>query len=141
MRRGFQTWNEEELRLLLIFLRDRGRNGRDRVDWMKSVFNKVNLKALVARQIKEGGVAMTNGRMREGFDVVWPGGVRWEFGGASGHTGETLWQCDARRAGKLYSRSLFGTREEADAFAEQMREREPDQMFNVEAIKASTVWN
>jgi hypothetical protein len=36
---------------------------------------------------------------------------------------------------------LFGTREEAEAFVEKMREMEPDQMFNVEAIKASAVWN
>jgi hypothetical protein len=54
---------------------------------------------------------------------------------------ETLWQCDALRAGRLYQRSLFGTLEEAEAFVEKMRESEPDQMFNVEAIKASTVWN
>jgi hypothetical protein len=39
------------------------------------------------------------------------------------------------------SRSLFGTREEAEGFAERMRSSEPDQMFNVEAIKASAVWN
>jgi hypothetical protein len=52
-----------------------------------------------------------------------------------------VWQCDALRAGRLYQRSVFGTREEAEAFVEKMRRVEPDQMFNVEAIKASTVWN
>ena len=78
-----------------------------------------------------------NGRQ----DQAWPGAVRWDLGAASGHVGETLWQCDARRAGQLYQRSLFGTREEAEAFAERMRESEPDQMFGVEAIKASAVWN
>jgi hypothetical protein len=83
---------------------------------------------------------MTNDKGR-GQDQTWPGAVRWEFGDARGYTSETLWQCDARRAGKLYSRSLFGTREEAEAFAQQMREVEPDQMFDVEAIRASTVWN
>jgi hypothetical protein len=67
--------------------------------------------------------------------------VRWELGSARGHSSETLWQCDARRAGKLYQRSLFGTRAEAEEFALRMSEVEPDQMFNVEAIKASTVWN
>jgi len=36
---------------------------------------------------------------------------------------------------------MFGTREEAEQFAAKMREVEPDQLFNVEAIKASTVWN
>jgi hypothetical protein len=74
-------------------------------------------------------------------DQAWPGAVRWELGDASVHGQETLWQCDALRAGQLYQRSVFGTREEAEAFVEKMRRVEPDQMFNVEAIKASTVWN
>jgi hypothetical protein len=76
-----------------------------------------------------------------GRDQVWPGAVQWSLGAASGHVGETLWRCDALRAGRLYQRSLFGTREEAEGFAERMRSSEPDQMFNVEAIKASAVWN
>jgi hypothetical protein len=74
-------------------------------------------------------------------DQAWPGGVRWEFGGVRAHSSETLWRCDALRAGRLYNRSLFGTRAEAEEFAGKMREMEPDQMFNVEAIKASAVWN
>jgi hypothetical protein len=83
---------------------------------------------------------MTNDR--EGRqDQAWPGAVRWDLGDASAHAQEILWQCDALRAGRLYQRSVFGTREEAEAFAMKMREAEPDQMFNVEAIKASTVWN
>jgi hypothetical protein len=55
--------------------------------------------------------------------------------------GDILWRCDALRAGRLYQRSLFGTREEAEEFVAHMQQAEPDQMFNVEAIKASTVWN
>ena len=83
---------------------------------------------------------MTNDR--EGRqDQAWPGAVRWELGDASVHVQETLWQCDALRAGRLYQRSVFGTREEADSFVLRMRQAEPDQMFNVEAIKANTVWN
>ena len=78
---------------------------------------------------------------QRGMDQTWEAVVRWDLGGASGLTGETVWQCDATRAGRLYQRSLFGTRAEAEAFAERMRESEPDQMFNVEAIKASAVWN
>jgi hypothetical protein len=74
-------------------------------------------------------------------DQAWPGVVRWEFGAASGHVSETLWRCDALRAGRLHQRSLFGTRAEAEAFAVRMRESEVDLMFNVEAIKASAVWN
>jgi hypothetical protein len=85
---------------------------------------------------------MTNdgGRERQD-DQVWPDAVRWDLGLAGQHGGEILWQCDALRAGKLYQRSLFGTRDEAESFASKMRETEPDQMFNVEAIKASAVWN
>lgn len=74
-------------------------------------------------------------------DQAWPEVVRWELGAASGHGSETLWQCDALRAGKLYQRSLFGTRAEAEEFAVRMRESGTDLMFNVEAIKASAVWN
>jgi hypothetical protein len=80
----------------------------------------------------------TSGERR---DRVWPGAVRWDLGDMRAHGGETLWQCDALRAGRLYNRSLFRTQEEAEAFAVRMREHEPDQMFNVEAIKASAVWN
>jgi hypothetical protein len=74
-------------------------------------------------------------------DQAWPELVRWEFGEASGHVSDVLWKCDAVRAGRLYRRSVFGSREQAEEFALQMRRVEPDQMFNVEAIKASTVWN
>jgi hypothetical protein len=54
---------------------------------------------------------------------------------------DVLWQCEALRAGQLYQRSLFATREEAESFAREMRAAEPDQMLSVAAIKASTVWN
>jgi hypothetical protein len=74
-------------------------------------------------------------------DRVWPGAVRWDLGDMRAHNSETVWQCDALRAGRLYNRSLFGTQEEAEAFAAKMRDHEPDQMFSVAAIKASAVWN
>ncbi len=83
---------------------------------------------------------MTNDRDRQ-QDQARPGAVRWELGDASLHAHETLWQCDALRAGRLYQRSVFGTQEEAEAFVQKMQSVEPDQMFNVAAIKASTVWN
>lgn len=87
---------------------------------------------------------MTNNRAGDGNvrqDRAWPGGVLWEFGAARGCGSEILWRCDALRAGRLYQRSLFGTRAEAEEFAGKMREMEPDQMFRVESIKASAVWN
>ena len=83
---------------------------------------------------------MTNDRDRQ-QDQAWPGAIHWDMGEASVHGHETLWQCDALRAGRLYQRSVFGTQEEAEAFVAKMQEVEPDHMFNVAAIKASTVWN
>ena len=82
-----------------------------------------------------------NDRQQSDRDEVWPGVVRWELGLGGQHGGEILWRCDAVRAGRLYNLSMFGTREEAEQFAAKMREVEPDQLFNVEAIKASAVWN
>lgn len=84
---------------------------------------------------------MTNEQRHDGQDHVLPGAVHWNLGMGHSHASDTLWRCDARRAGKLYHRTLFGTQEEAEQFAEKMRSVEPDQMFSVEAIKASTVWN
>ena len=85
---------------------------------------------------------MTDERGREqGQDRVVEGVMHWDLGMGRSHATEILWRCDALRAGRLYNRSLFGTREEAEQFAQKMQQAEPDQMFNVEAIKASTVWN
>jgi hypothetical protein len=81
---------------------------------------------------------MMNDRAKR--DGVWPQ-VQWNLGFGREHMGEILWRCDALRAGRLYQRSLFATRQEAEEFAERMQQAEPDQMFNVEEIKASTVWN
>lgn len=69
------------------------------------------------------------------------GGFEWVGMFGLGQTTETVWRCDAMRAGKLYSSTLFDTCEEAEDFVRNMRHAEPDQMFNVEAIKASQVWN
>jgi hypothetical protein len=82
---------------------------------------------------------MTNERAKD--DGAWPQGVNWDLGFGHGHMGEILWRCDALRAGRLYQRNLFATREEAEDFVARMRQVEPDQVFNVEAIKANTVWN
>jgi hypothetical protein len=84
---------------------------------------------------------VNDGANSERRDQVWQGSVNWDLGLGGTHVGNTLWRCDALRAGRLYSRNLFGSRVEAEQFAQKMREAEPDQMFNVEAIKASTVWN
>ena len=53
----------------------------------------------------------------------------------------TLWKCDQLRAGQLYNRLMFDTRAEAEQFASKMKQVEPDQMFSIEAIQASQIWN
>lgn len=80
-------------------------------------------------------------RRPSGRDEVLPGAVQWNTGMRAEHTNEILWRCDALRAGKLYSSTLFGSREEAEQFVQKLQKAEPDHMFNVEAIKASAVWN
>ena len=54
---------------------------------------------------------------------------------------ETMWRCDQVRAGRLYNRMMFDTREEAEQFVQRMQQMEPDQMFSIEAIEARQVWN
>jgi len=54
---------------------------------------------------------------------------------------ETLWRCDQVRAGRLYNRMMFDTREEAEQFMNRMRQMEPDQTISIEAIDARQVWN
>jgi hypothetical protein len=54
---------------------------------------------------------------------------------------ETMWKCDQVRAGRLYNRMMFDTKEEAVQFAQRMQQMEPDQMFSIEAIEARQVWN
>jgi len=56
-------------------------------------------------------------------------------------TMETLWRCDQLRAGRLYNRMIFSTREEAEQFMNRMREMEPDQTISIEAVDARKVWN
>jgi hypothetical protein len=54
---------------------------------------------------------------------------------------ETMWRCDQVRAGRLYNRMMFDTREEAEQFMHRMRQMEPDQTISIEAIDARQVWN
>jgi len=54
---------------------------------------------------------------------------------------ETMWRCDQVRAGQLYNRVIFNTREEAEEFMLRMRQMEPDQAISVEAVDARQVWN
>lgn len=71
--------------------------------------------------------------------------VSWllDFDGSNGGRAmtDTMWRCDAMRAGQLYSRMMFDSKAEAEQFARKMREAEPDQMFSIEAVEARQVWN
>ena len=54
---------------------------------------------------------------------------------------ETMWRCDQVRAGRLYNRMMFDTREEAEQFVQRMQQMEPDQIFSIEPVEAKQVWN
>jgi len=84
-------------------------------------------------------VCMTNHESKDGVDQVLTGTMRWDLGFGNEYAHEVVWRCDGMRAGRLYSRSTFGSREEAEKFAQKMRRAEPDQIL--EAIAASTTWN
>lgn len=62
-------------------------------------------------------------------------------GGQTTMMTETMWRCDQVRAGRLYNRMMFDTREEAEQFMNRMRQMEPDQTISIEAIDARQVWN
>jgi hypothetical protein len=54
---------------------------------------------------------------------------------------EMIWQCDQVRAGQLYSRLMFETKEEAVQFVQRMQQAVPDLTFSIEAVEARQVWN
>ena len=81
------------------------------------------------------------GRNQEVSDVLWLENLELNrlLGGKA--MTEAMWRCDQVRAGRLYNRMMFDTREEAEQFAHRMQQMEPDQMFSIEAIEAKQVWN
>jgi hypothetical protein len=74
-------------------------------------------------------------------DAVWVGAAELNRLMGGRPVNETIWKCDQMRAGQLYSRMMFDTREEAEQFARKMQHAEPDQMFSIEAVEARQVWN
>jgi hypothetical protein len=64
-----------------------------------------------------------------GFDVLGEG------------TGKTMWKYEQLRAGKVYAKFMFNTREQAESFASQMTKVEPDLFCRIEPVEASAVWN
>ncbi len=84
---------------------------------------------------------MDKAKMKQGTDQAWPQAISFNLGMGSAGAAEMLWRCEGTRGGRVYTSGLFTSMEEAQRFAQQLQKAEPDQTFNVEQIKASTVWN
>lgn len=54
---------------------------------------------------------------------------------------QTVWQCEQLRAGQVYSKMVFNTREEAEQFVSKMSRVEPDIFWRLEPVEARLVWN
>jgi hypothetical protein len=94
------------------------------------------------RLITRKGVEVNSGKGEDEYaDMFWLENLELNrlLGGKT--MTETMWRCDQVRAGRLYNRMMFDTREEAVQFAQRMQQMEPDQMFSIEAIEARQVWN
>jgi hypothetical protein len=53
----------------------------------------------------------------------------------------TVWKCEQWRAGKVYSKVMFATREEAEQFRTEISKAEPDLFWRIEPVEARMVWN
>lgn len=80
-------------------------------------------------------------KLKQGTDQAWPQAISFNLGIGGAGAAEMLWRCEGVRGGRVYNSGLFTSLEEAQHFAQQLQQQEPDQTFNVEQIKASTVWN
>jgi hypothetical protein len=56
-------------------------------------------------------------------------------------TGGTMWKYEQLRAGEVYAKFMFQTREEAETFASEMTKVEPDLFCRIEPVEARAVWN
>ncbi len=54
---------------------------------------------------------------------------------------DTVWMYEQFRAGEVYNKFMFYTREEAESFAAQMDKAEPDLVSKIEPVEARAVWN
>jgi hypothetical protein len=53
----------------------------------------------------------------------------------------TLWRCEQVRAGQIYNKVMFNTRNEAEQFVRQMSKVEPDMFWRMEPVPVAAVWN
>ena len=107
-------------------------------------FYKFGLGGLTCRvrHIARKGVQVNSSKGQDRYaDLVWLENLELNrlLGGKA--MTETMWRCDQVRAGRLYNRMMFDTREEAEQFAQRMQQMEPDQMFSIEPVEAKQVWN
>lgn len=58
-----------------------------------------------------------------------------------GGSGKTMWKCEQLRAGELYAKFMFNTRDQAESFAAQMAKLQPDIFIRIEPVEASAIWN
>src|ERR1700722_14569397 len=113
-------------------------------EWVPLLLYKTPMVTMACRVrlITRKGVLVERSKEQDRYaDVIWLENL--ELNRLSGGRAmtETMWRCDQVRAGQLYNRMLFDTREEAVRFAQRMQQMEPDQMFSIEAIEARQVWN
>jgi hypothetical protein len=54
---------------------------------------------------------------------------------------DTVWKYEQFRAGQIYAKYMFNTREEAETFADQMTKAQPDLFSRIEPVEARAVWN
>ncbi len=55
--------------------------------------------------------------------------------------GDMMWKYEQLRAGRVYAKFMFNTREEAENFAMHMTKVEPDLFSRIEPVEARAVWN
>lgn len=84
---------------------------------------------------------MSKQQLKQGTDQAWPQAISFNLGVGGMGAAEMLWRCEGTRGGRVYTSGLFTSEQEAQQFAHELQRNEPDQVFNVERIKASTVWN
>lgn len=78
--------------------------------------------------------------LKQGTDQAWPQAISFNLGTGVG-AAEVLWKCEGTSGGRVYTSGLFTTEAEALRFAQHLQKDAPDRTFNVEKIKASTIWN
>jgi hypothetical protein len=54
---------------------------------------------------------------------------------------QTVWQCEQLRAGQVYSKTVFNTKEEAEEFMAKLKRVEPDIFWRLEPVEARMIWN